>query len=80
MFKCVDENCWLWNHEECLVGNVLDRMYHKSLTEKANGEASAKESKVPFPLEKMGNLITKARDNTTTEIAARPKNEVDPDF
>jgi hypothetical protein len=48
MYKCVDENCGIWNHEECLVENVCARAYEKSLTgslhgdgKKVNGESAA---------------------------------------
>jgi hypothetical protein len=46
MFKCTDKNCGIWNYEECLVGNVLDRVYCKSLTGQLHGDREGRTKEV----------------------------------
>jgi hypothetical protein len=46
MFKCVDENCGIWNYEKCLVSNVLDSTYCKSLTGWLHGDREGRKKKV----------------------------------
>lgn len=66
MYKCPNEDCGMWNHEECLIDAILDKTY-KRLVEESGPAANGTETsvlsavkdavtKTLFPAEKLKDL------------------------
>ena len=79
MYKCPHEDCGMWNHEECLVDEILDKTYRRLVEESgpaANGTettvlSAVKEAvtKTLFPAEKLKDL----RNPRTSKSPAKPE-------
>lgn len=82
MYKCENNGCGMWNHEECLVAAVLEKTYKRLVEDsgpaangaEATGGSNSKEPTKPFPVDKLKDL-KKSQSSSALNVseAATPK-------